>query len=104
MIVIVIESDLAPGDDLGMLCQSLHRLVSRVIREPGLMRMNPDGCVQERILVRELNSGIERWRAVAVANGDDRPNSCRSGVSDHLFAIGVELLAVEMRVRIYKHG
>jgi hypothetical protein len=51
-----------------------------------------------------LNSGIERWRAVAVANGDDRPNSCRSGVSDHLFAIGVELLAVEMRVRIYKHG
>jgi hypothetical protein len=66
--------------------------------------MDPDGCVHEWMLFRELNSGIERGRAIAIADGDHRSDSGLASASDDLLAIGVELLAVEMCVRVYKHS
>ena len=67
------------------------------------MRMHADGRVHERILVRELNPGVERGRTVAIADGDHGSHSGLARASDHLLAIGVELLAIEMCVRIYEH-
>src|ERR1700693_3854094 len=42
-------------------------------------------------------------RAIAVANGDHGPHSGLPRPGNHLLAIGVELLAIKMRVRIDKH-
>src|ERR1035437_6297681 len=42
-------------------------------------------------------------RAIAVANGDYGLHSGLPRPRDHLLAIGVELLAIKMRVRIDKH-
>ncbi len=100
----VVQADLAPRDHLGMPRQLLHGLVSGIVREPRFVRMDPDGRVHERMLFRELNAGIERGRAVAIADGDHGPHSGLARASDHLLAIRVELLAIEMCVRIYEHG
>ena len=83
--------------------QAFHRLVRRIIGEPGFVRMDADGCVDERKFIGELDSGIERRRAVAVADRHHRLYAGLAGASDHLLAICVKLLAIEMCVRIYKH-
>src|SRR5690349_13773949 len=98
MVVVVVEPDLSPRNHLGMPCQLLHRLVGGVVREPGFMRMDANGCVQERILFRQLNAGIERRWAVAIANRHHGPDTGFASTSDDLVAIGVELLAIEMCV------
>src|SRR5450631_272996 len=103
MIVVVVQADLPPCDHLGMPRELPHGFIGSVIREPGFVRMDPDSRVHERVLFRELNSGIERGWAIAIADRDHPSHSGLASASDHLLAIGVELLAVEMCVRIYKH-
>jgi hypothetical protein len=66
--------------------------------------MDSDSRVHEWVHVCELNSGIELGRAIPVANGDHRSHSGLASASDDLLAIRVELLAVKMCVRIYKHS
>src|SRR5207253_7659953 len=46
---------------------------------------------------------VERAWAVAVADGDDRPDTGLASAGNHLLAIGVELTAFQMRVRIDVH-
>ena len=55
------------------------------------------------MFLSESNPGIECWRAVAVSNGDHRLYSGLASAGDDLLAIGVELLAIEMCVRIDEH-
>jgi hypothetical protein len=62
------------------------------------MRMNPDRRIYERILVRELNPGIQNGWTISVADGDHRLHPRFSCASDHLLAIGVKLFAIEMSV------
>ena len=45
-----------------------------------------------------------RSRTVAVADGDDGLHAGFARPRDHLLAVRVELLAIEMRVRIYEHS
>src|ERR1039458_2936661 len=116
MIVVIVQADLAPCYHLGMPRQLLHRLIGRLIRETRFVRMNPDSGIHERMLFRELNSGVERRGTIAIADCDHCPYSGLASASDHLLTIGVELiasdhlltigvelLAIEMCVRIYEH-
>src|ERR1019366_3955209 len=103
MIVVVIQPDLTPCDHLGMPCQSLHLGIRMVGGQSRFVGMYAERRVQERVLVCKLNSGIELGRTIAIANGDHRSHSGLASASDDLLAIRVELLAVEMSVRIYKH-
>lgn len=73
-------------------------------REPCFVRMDPNGGVQEWIFLRQLNPGIQLWRPIAIPNRNHRPNSSRARPFNHLLAIGIELLAIKVRMRINKHG
>jgi hypothetical protein len=56
------------------------------------------------MFVRKLDPGIEIGRSIAIADGDHRLHTALTRASDHLLTIRVELLAVEMCVRVYKHA
>ena len=58
----------------------------------------------EWMFVRESNAGIEGGRAIAVADGDHGLDAGIARARNHVVAIGVELLAIEMGVRIDKHA
>src|ERR1700756_4623216 len=72
--------------------------------QPCFVRVNPDRRVHEWIFLRQPNPGIEFRRTIPVADSD---HSCDPGLacsSDHLLAVRVELLAIEMRVRVDEHN
>src|SRR5579859_6643280 len=104
MVVVVVEPNLSPGNYLGMPRQLLQGLIRGVIGEPRFVGMNSDRRIHKRIFLCQLNPGIEIRRTIAIANGDHRPHSGLTRASDYLVAIGVELLAIEMCVRIDEHG
>jgi hypothetical protein len=59
--------------------------------------------VHEWIFLRQLNPGIQLRRPIAVPNRNHGPNSSRARPLNYLLAIGIELLAIKMRMRINKH-
>src|ERR1022692_2083323 len=103
MIVKVIKPNLAPRDHLGMTRQLFHLLVCGWVRKPGLVGMNAESRVYEIVFLGQSDSAVHLLRTVAVADGDQGLNSGFSCSGNHLLAIGVELLAIEMCMRINKH-
>ena len=65
--------------------------------------MNSDRGVHERMLLGELDAGVEIGRTIPVADGDNGGKPGFPRASYDLVAVGVELLAIEMCVRINKH-
>ena len=65
--------------------------------------MDSNSGVHEWIFLRQLNPGIQLRRPIAIPNRNHRPNSSRARPLNHLLAIGIELLAIKMRMRINKH-
>src|SRR5258708_4572139 len=104
MIVVVIQPNLAPRDHLGMPRQSLHLGIGMIGSQSRFVRMDPKSRVHEGMLVSELNSSIERRRSVSISNRDHSPHSGLESASDNGLAIRIELLPVEMSVRIDEHG
>src|ERR1700757_342559 len=98
MVVVIVESDFTPGDDLWVPRQLFHLGVGMVGSEPGLVGMNADGRVYGRMLLRQANASVQFRRSVSVTDGHDCADSRIARARDHLLAIGVELLAIEMRV------
>src|SRR5262245_1152267 len=68
------------------------------------MRMDSDRRVHERMLLGELDPGVQIGRPVAIADGDHGRDSGFVRACDDFRAIGLELLAIEMCVRIDEHG
>jgi hypothetical protein len=62
------------------------------------MRMNPEGRVDEIVFLGQTNSAIDVLRSVTVADRDDGLHSGLTRPSNHVLAIGVESLAIEMCV------
>ena len=50
-----------------------------------------------------LNSRIELRRSISISDGDQGLHSSLTRTRNDLLAVGVKLLAIEMRVRIDKH-
>jgi hypothetical protein len=67
------------------------------------MRMNTDRRKHERVLFGEMNPGVELGRAVPVADRDHGADSRFARARDDLLAIGIELFAIEMGVRVDEH-
>src|SRR5258706_1552752 len=98
MVVIKCKSDLAPRDHALALPNQTHQaLLSRLIEQLRIMRMDPDGCINGLMLLSQLNRTFEhaamRIARANVEHGSDA-GIMRSG--DHLFAIGVEFKAVNV--------
>ena len=100
VIVEIIQPDFAPGNDLGSFCQLFQFAESRIGRQLGFVGMNANGGVDEFVLLGQLDAAVQTSRPVTVANRDDRLYSCFSRPRDHLLAIGLELLAIEMSMGI----
>src|ERR1700746_2944688 len=65
--------------------------------------MNSNLRKREGILPPQPNPRIELRRTIAIADGDHRHNSGLACACDHLLAVGVELLTIEMGVRVDEH-
>src|SRR5215831_14695537 len=69
VVIEVIESDLAPGNDLGMTGQLLHLRVIGLAGKLGFVRMNAQAGKDPVALRGNLDGAIERSRPGAAANG-----------------------------------
>jgi cob(I)alamin adenosyltransferase len=76
--------------------QAFHILVGSFIREPGFVGMNAEGRINEIVFLGQANSAIHLVRAIAVADGHQSFDAGLSRPRNHLFSVGVELLAIEM--------
>ena len=105
VIVVVVEPDLSPGNDLGSLAPSRAiRSKACLISQLRFMRMDPDRRVDELVLFRQLNPAIEvdrarrhcQWRRWSRRRPLARERSP--------LAVGVKALSFEMSVRVDEHG
>jgi hypothetical protein len=67
------------------------------------MRMNSHRSKHEVILSGELDSAIEAAGPIAIPDGNYGFDTRFARTSNHLLAVCLELLAIEMGVRIDKH-
>ena len=67
------------------------------------MRMNACGRVELRVAICHADAGFQIRRAVARADRDHLGHACCERALDHRFAIGIELFAIEMAVRVDEH-
>src|SRR5258708_768849 len=104
MIVIVVEPDLSPGNDLGSFRELFHTIERRLNGQFGLVRMDPDGCVDKRILFGQYDPAIEIHRPIAIPDGHESLNPNLARPRDDLLTIRIEALSLEMCVGIYKHS
>src|ERR1051326_4557779 len=104
MVVEIVQANFSPSDDLFVSGKLFQFGEGCVVREFGLVGVDANGSVHKRILLSEANSAVEDGRAVAIADGDDRFNSGLASALDNLLAVGLELLAIEMCVRVDEHS
>lgn len=102
VVVMVIQTDLTQGDDLGIL-RSLGKTVKmggfRALRFVGV---DADRSVDPIELVGKRYRGGKVIRPPTSADGKQVFQSCRAGALDHSIAVAVELWIIEMRVGIKK--
>ena len=109
VIVKVVQSDLAPGDDSGMARPLCQAGVCRIVCQTGFVGMNSHTRPDFRVLrfpvvfFRQLNTAVGRVGAVAVADGEIGNDAALLRASQHLVAVSVVALALEMSVRVDKH-
>src|SRR5579872_552079 len=103
MVVIIIQPNLTPRYNLGISRQLLHSLVGSLVGQAGFVGMDSEGRIDEFVFFSQTNSTIDILGAVAVPDGNNRSNSGCTSALDHLVTIRVELVAVEMCVRIDEH-
>src|SRR4051794_32266222 len=101
MVVVIIESDLAPGDHARIARQRTHQLVMTLFHQPRLMRMDADGGKNPGVDRRwEVEGGIELlgeferasdivW-SVAIADRQHRFDAGSAGAGKRLRAIFIE--------------
>src|ERR1017187_8463601 len=64
------------------------------------MRMHAHGCVDEGVLPGQAQGGFQVRRTAARADGHHALDASLAGALDHLVAVRVELLVIQMAVRI----
>src|SRR5207302_9102837 len=104
VVIEVVQPDFAPGNYFGMPCQSLQLLKVGIGGKLSFVRMNANRGVEKIVLFCELDAAIERPRPIAVANRDDMLDPSFPRASNHLLAVRLELLSLEMSVRINEHN
>src|SRR5215468_168189 len=103
MIVIIVQPDLAPRNDLRSLCQLRHSVERGLVRQHSFMRMNPDGRVNKRILFRQQDAAVKVDWPIAIADRNNGLNASLARSRNHLFAIGIKTSAIEVAVGVYVH-
>ncbi len=98
MIVVIVESNFAPGDHARMSRQPVQFRVVRVGRVPGLVRMNPHRRVDPIVLLGIRNGRSKLFDFRPVADRQQRPDSRCPRALEHRFAVRVKVGNIHVRV------
>src|ERR1043166_9462088 len=101
MIVVIVEADLAVGDDLLVLCQPTELIVAAVDDMFHFMRMDADGGIDRRVLLRQCDCG-PTGREIA-ADGDEGFDTGFPGAGNHGLAILIVTGIVQMGMCVEEH-
>src|SRR5258706_2728224 len=83
--------------------EPFHVLVSGIVREPGFVGMNAQRRVDEIVFLGQSDSAIYMLGSIAVSDRDEGTDPGFPRPRDYLLAVVVELLAIQVCVRINKH-
>src|SRR5207244_11754340 len=101
MIVVVVDADLAVGDDFLVLCEPTELVVPAIEGMLHFMWMDADGGIDERMLFRQCDRRLAA-RQIA-ADGDEGFDTGFPGASNHRLAILIVAGIVQMGMRVEKH-
>src|ERR1700685_355082 len=104
MVVEIIQSNLTPGYDLGSFRQLRHLFEITLASELCFVGMNADRRVNESVFFGESDGAVERPRASSTADSQNCVDPTFTCACDHLLAVSIELLRLEMCVGIDEHG
>ena len=100
----IIQTDLAPRDHLGMLREFLELRVKLIVKQTCFVGMNADCRVDERIPFGDAKRGCVRVCSdFAVADANDDLDSGIERALDHGFAVGVEFASLDVSMRVDVH-
>ena len=101
----IVEADLAPRDDGRAAAHDFQETtLGVVVVEPRVVRVDADGCIDALVLQRHGDRPLKvPGVRVARPHIQDRAHAGGARSRDHLVAVGVELLAVYVRVRVNEH-
>ena len=103
VVVIVVEADLSPSDDLRPARELLEFCEIGVFSQLGLVRMNADARINEVVLLSNPDRAIECPGPVAGSDAENVGDTSFLRPSDDLLAIRIEARAVEVAVGIDVH-
>src|SRR5439155_18862180 len=102
MIVVVVEADLAVGDDFLVLCQPTELVVPAIEGMLHFMWMDADGGIDKWMLFRQCDRRLAA-RQIA-ADGDEGFDTGFPGTGNHLLAILIVAGIVQMSMRVEEHA
>src|SRR3954454_9746350 len=100
----VIEADLAPGNDLGVLREFAQMCEDFVASEPRFVRMQPDAGEDEVMLLGNRDGFFDRAGLVVKPDGEHARDTALPRSLDRGSTIFGELLVIEMAVRVGEHS
>ena len=98
MVVKVVESDLSPGQHLGMLSQLREFFEVLFACQLRFMGMDADGRINPVVPIGELYCAVKGTGAGSTAYGEDIVDPSGPGALEHLCAISIKLLHLKMCV------
>src|ERR1700747_2438672 len=99
MIVEIIQTDFAPGDDFPMLGKTDEFVEMRLGDFFGFVRVNAYAGVDPVVLLGVWNCGVELLRARTGPDSEQRIDPGVAGALQHSFAIISKLRKINVRVR-----
>jgi hypothetical protein len=88
-----------------MLRQVRKPPVQIVVKEARFVRVNAYGRIDERVsFCQAERRSVRILRYVSIADVDYYLDARIKSAPDHLFAVAVEVVRLNMRVRVYVHG
>ena len=102
VVVVVVQPDLAVGDDAFGFRQYPQLVVPAVLDVFHFMRVNPDGGGDERVALRQGNSGTAGLEVAPDRHEMPDPGVARA--LEHRLAVGVKPRVVDMAVTVDQHG
>ena len=105
VVVVVVEADLADGDDLGLGREPRELGVRGVVEGDGVVRVHADRSAGSLVhALRERDRRARRREIGADADDDEALHAGLACAGEHLVGPAREVLRIEMAVRIDEHG
>ena len=99
-VVVIVEADFTDRDDFGMLCEISEVAERILVRFRGVVRVDSDGRVERFVAIGKADAGFQIGRAVACADRHKSRHARFEGAPDHFFAVRIELVAIQVTVRV----